>query len=209
VGNGRGGLDSGVGRIGIPSFLKDVGGTGLTTELAIANLVPKPGFTDFLIYIYDQNGLVQAMCEKLHEKQVEYLDVGANLAFLPEGFKGSAVISAVYWDHRVFDAQGRYLRNLVGLAAVKIERSGTRLGTDIPGDESSASEGFPILGRFAFAGPVVGCPGVPGGPSVPPGPAPWPTATTAPYPTGAPPHPTSVPPPYPSPTSGPPPPPLP
>jgi hypothetical protein len=197
VGSGWGGLWSGVGRIGIPSFMKDVGGSGLTTELAIANLVPKPGFTDFVIYVYDQNGLVSSVCEKLNERQVEYLDVGANLAFLPDGFKGSAVISAVFWEHDVFDTYGYFLRNLVGLAAVKIERTGTTMGADVPGDESAASEGFPILGDFAFAGPNANCPGVPSG--APPGtypgqptptpavyptslPGPWPTATTMPPP---------------------------
>ncbi|MFQ5460467.1 MAG: SdrD B-like domain-containing protein, partial [Anaerolineae bacterium] len=63
LGLGRGGLESGVGRIGIPSFFKDRGATGLTTELAVANVVPKAGATDFAILIYDQNGLVQSLCE--------------------------------------------------------------------------------------------------------------------------------------------------
>jgi hypothetical protein len=207
LGAGRGGLYSGVGLIGIPSFMKDVGSSGLTTELSIANVVPKPGFTDFVIYIYDQNGLIQNMCEKLHEKQVEYIDVGANLSFLPDGFKGSAVISAVFWEHDVFDPVGRFQRNLVGLAAIKIERTGTTLGTDIPGDESSANEGFPIMGRFGFAGPVASCPGVPGGSTSPPGPGPGPGP--APWPTATPLYPTALPPPYPTATLGPPPPPVP
>ncbi len=105
IGSGWGGLYSGVGVIGIPSLMKDVEGTGLTTELSIANLVPKPGFTDFVLYIYDQNGLVDSFCEKLNEKQVEYIDLASQVAFLPEGFKGSAVISAVFWEHDVFDDQ--------------------------------------------------------------------------------------------------------
>jgi hypothetical protein len=58
LGSGPGGLYSGVGRIGIPSFLKDRGGTGVTSEVAIANVVPKPGLTNFAIYIYDQTGLI-------------------------------------------------------------------------------------------------------------------------------------------------------
>jgi hypothetical protein len=201
VGSGWGGLYSGVGRIGIPSFMKDVGGSGLTTELAIANLVPKPGFTDFAIYIYDQNGLVQNMCEKLNERQVEYLDVDANLAFLPGGFKGSAVISAVFWEHDVFGSGGEFLRNLVGLAAVKIERTGTVQGSDVPGDESSASEGFPIIGAFDFAGPPASCPGVPtpGGPGPLPGPTatPYPTARPGPFATATIPIPPPPPPPAP------------
>jgi hypothetical protein len=198
IGSGWGGLYSGVGVIGIPSLMKDVRGSGLTTELAIANLVPKPGFTDFIIYIYDQNGLVDSLCQKLDAKQVEYIDLASQMAFLPEGFKGSAVISAVFWEHDVFDDYGRFLRNLVGLAAVKLERTGTVMGADVPGDESAASEGVPVIGPFAFAGPRISCPGVPAG--VPccqpgrPGPAPGPRPTVG-YPTATP-RSTSLPPPF-------------
>ncbi|MCE7938086.1 hypothetical protein DCC79_04165 [bacterium] len=184
IGSGWGGLYSGVGRIGIPSFMKDVDRTGLTSEVAIANLVAKPGFTDFVIYIYDQNGLVTSMCEKLHDRQVEYLDAGNNMAFLPSGFKGSAVISAVYWSHEVFDPGGGFLRNLVGLAAVKVERSGGLLGTEVPGDESAANQGVPIIGPFGFSGPPARCPGVPSHVPCcepPPGPGrPWPRPTDLP-----------------------------
>ncbi|MCB0215426.1 MAG: hypothetical protein KDH92_02240, partial [Chloroflexi bacterium] len=183
VGSGWGGLYAGVGRIGVPSLMKDVGGLGLTTELSIQNVVAKPGFTDFIVYIYDQNGLVDSFCEKLHSQQVEYIDVSQSLAFLPQGFKGSAVISAVFWEHEVFSGQGQFLRNLVGLASVTLERSSTLLGADVPGDESSAQQGVPIIGPFAYSGPIPSCPGVPrrvpccqppgaGGP--PPGPPPGP-----------------------------------
>ncbi len=196
VGSGWGGLYSGVGRIGVPSLMKDVGGLGLTTELSIQNLVAKPGFTDFIVYIYDQNGLIDSFCQKLHSQQVEYIDVARNLAFLPEGFKGSGVISAVYWEHHVFAPQGQFLRNLVGLASVTLERTGTLFGADVPGDESSAQQGIPIIGPFAYSGPVPNCPGVPrhvpccpppGGPGQPPpptqgAPPPVPTPPSPPMP---------------------------
>jgi hypothetical protein len=174
----KGGLCSGVGLIGIPSFMNNMGGggeTGLTTELAIANLVPKPGFTDFAMYIYDQNGLLDFVCEKLNEKQVEYINV-ADWNYINEGFKGSAVISAVFWEHPVLEqgslGQAKYVRNLVGLAAVKVERFNWPLvpspdpAFDAPGDQSSASEGFPVIGagvagEFDFEGPQApACPGV-------------------------------------------------
>jgi len=206
VGSGWGGLYSGVGRVAIPSLMKDVGGIGLTTEIAIANLVAKPGFTDFVIYLYDQNGLVDGVCQKLHQQQVEYLDFGNNMAFLPTGFKGSAVISAVFWEHDVFDERGAFLRNLVGLAAVKLERTGALFGADTPGDESAASQGIPIIGPFTFSGPIPNCPGVPRRvpccqPPGAPG-QPWPTNAPAP------PLPTPTPwSPFPTPTGGPPPPP--
>jgi hypothetical protein len=190
LGAGRGGLESGVGRIGIPSFFKDRPGTGLTTELAIANVVPKAGFTDFVVYVYDQNGLITDFCQKLNAASTEYIDVDAHMGMLPVGFKGSAVISAVYWSHHVFDSAGGFERNLVGLAAAKVERSGTVLGVDAPGDESAAMEGYPILGGFAFAGPPASCPGIPGGGQGGSGPRPLPTS-------GAPP--TALPPPAPPP----------
>jgi len=195
LGSGNGGLESGVGRIGIPSFFKDRGATGLTTELAIANLVPKAGSTDFVVYIYDQNGLVQSLCEKLGAGHVEYIDLAADLGFLPLGFKGSAVISAVAWDHFVFDGNGEPVRSLVGLAAAKIERSGTVNGIDVPGDESAAIEGFPMLGPFTFLGPPTGCPGLPGpAPCCPAGGSPGVTATPDARPTLAPATPTGGPP---------------
>ncbi|MFQ5859615.1 MAG: hypothetical protein ACE5LU_28795, partial [Anaerolineae bacterium] len=179
IGSGDGGLESGVGLLGIPSFLNNMSGggeTGLTTELAIANLVPKPGFTDFAIYIYDQNGLLDFVCEKLNEKQVEYINVADDWNYINDGFKGSAVISAVFWEHPVLAASGSettFVRNLVGLAAVKVERfnwpqvPSTDPADDAPGDQASASEGFPIAGpfntkaKFDFEGPQApGCPGV-------------------------------------------------
>jgi hypothetical protein len=142
-----------VGVIGVPSFLKDRQGTGVTTELAIQNVVPKPGFTDFALFIFDQNGLLDYICEKLTEKQVEYINL-ANWGYINPGFKGSAVISAVFWEHDVFDPRGRFQNNVLGLAAVTVERSGTLQGEDIPGDEAAGSEGFPILdGSFRPGGP--------------------------------------------------------
>ncbi len=168
IGFSGGGLDTGIGLIAIPSLLRDLKHTGMTSEIAIANVVPKPGFTDFAIFLYDQNGLIDYICQKLNEKQVEYIDL-QTWGYLDEGFKGSAIISAVFWEHDVFDSTGFFLRNLVGLGAVAVERKGTRLGEDIPGDESAGSRGIPfrrqdIEGReldFCFMGFLPTCPGLP------------------------------------------------
>jgi len=167
VGYSTGGLDSGVGLIAIPSFLKDLDGKGVTTEIAITNLVPKPGFTDFAIYIYDQNGLLDYVCQKLHSRQTEYIDL-QTWGYVPHGFKGSAIISATFWEHDVFGEPptGEFLRNLVGLGAVLVERTGTRLGEDIPGDEAAGARGIPFrndarLGFCLLGGAVPRCPGQP------------------------------------------------
>ncbi len=169
VGANAGGLESGVGLIAVPSLLKDLEQQGITSELAIQNVVPKPGFTDFAIYIFDQNGLLDYVCQKLHDRQVEYIDM-RTWGYVGPGFKGSAIVSATFWEHEVFDNGGFFLRNLVGLAAVTVERTGTRQGDDIPGDESAASRGIPFSPRgidepfaYCFAGPAVAfCPGQPG-----------------------------------------------
>ena len=143
IGFGGGSLDSGVGLIAIPSLLKDLDGSGLTSELAIANVVPKPGFTDLAIYIFDQNGMLDYICQKLSAKQVEYIDL-QTWGYVNPGFKGSAIISAQFWEHDVFDDTGFFLRNLVGLGAVAVERNGTRLGEDAPGDEAAGARGIPF-----------------------------------------------------------------
>ncbi len=169
TGAGLGGTASGVGLIGIPSLLQRGNSLGIVTELAIQNIVPKPGFTDFVIYIYDQNGLLDYVCEKLNEKQVEYIDL-STWGVINPGFKGSAVISAVYWEHDVFGGSGQFLRNLVGLAAVKVERVVPTANMPMAGDVASGSEGFPIppinagSARFDFEGFPVVCPGVPTAP---------------------------------------------
>ncbi|MFN8424604.1 MAG: hypothetical protein U0470_14910, partial [Anaerolineae bacterium] len=170
IGYAGGGLDSGVGLIAIPSVLKDLESSGMTTEIAIANVVPKPGFTDLIIYLYDQNGLLDYVCQKLNEKQVEYLDL-QRWGYLKDGFKGSAVISAYFWEHDVFDDTGTFIRNLVGLGAVSVDRKGGPLGADLPGDESAGDRGIPFaqtfdedgkpVFEFCFLGPAPLCPGFP------------------------------------------------
>ena len=172
IASGTGGnFEAGVGLIALPSLLRDVDQLGLTSEVAIANVVPKPGFTDFAVFIYDQNGLLDYFCQKLSEKQVEYLDL-ATWGYVNPGFKGSAIISATFWEHDVFDDQGFFLRNLVGLGAVAIERKGRRgYEADIPGDEAAGSRGIPFAStfdedgepifEFCFMGYAPLCPGLP------------------------------------------------
>jgi uncharacterized repeat protein (TIGR01451 family) len=146
----------GVRRIAIPSLTNRAG--GYTTELAIQNVVANPGFTDFALYFYDQNGLIDYVCEKLNQKQVEYVAINT-WGFIAPHFEGSAVISATRWTHAGNNPTGRS----VGLAAVAVERVGTVLSQDIPGDESSGVQGFPIHRPFRFlrAFEPPACPGQP------------------------------------------------
>jgi hypothetical protein len=174
LGHGAGGEESGVALLAIPSLIKDLQSAGVTTEIAIANLVPKPGFTDFAIHIYDQNGYIDFVCEKLGDKQVEYVDL-ATWGYINNGFKGSAIISATFWEHDVFSTSGDFLRNVVGLGAVTVERSGTTLLQNIPGDQAAGSAAFPIHNDFEFSflrDPI--CPGLEGAQPMPEPPTPEP-----------------------------------
>jgi len=143
----------GVRRIGLPLVDRESQGRS-TTEIAIQNVVPVPGFTDFAIYFYDQNGLIDHVCEKLNEKQVEYVDI-AQWGFIASRFHGSAVIAATDWNHQVGG------QNVVGLAAVLVERSGATLGSDAPGDESAGVQGIPLHRPFKFLRDLPACPGQP------------------------------------------------
>ncbi len=160
AGSGQGGLSSGVGLIGVPSLLQRGNSLGLETNLAIENIVPYPGFTNFVIFIYDQNGLIDYVCEQLSQQSVEYIDF-STWGIINPGFQGSAVISATYWQHTIFAPNGAPLRNVVGLGAVKIERVIPGGSVLIAGDVASASEGFPMPPGFDFGGFPVQCPGVP------------------------------------------------
>jgi hypothetical protein len=143
---GRGDGTDGSAVLALPLLAKD--NRGINSEVAITNLVAKPGFTDFVIYLYDQNGLLDHVCEKLSEQQVEYIDL-SQWGFIAPRWLGSAVISASFWEHDVFDDQGGFVRNVVGLGAVAVERvGGTQAGGDIPGDESKAYEAFPVFDFF-------------------------------------------------------------
>jgi len=159
LGSNKGGTASGSAVFAIPLIAKAY--DGVTSEVAITNVVPKPGFTDFAIYLYDQNGRIDVICQKLNEKAVEYVDVNT-WGWIPNRYMGSMVVSAVFWEHEVWDAQGGFVRNLVGLGGVAVERvGGTLAGGDVPGDESKAFEAFPIFDHFDPE-QAPDCPGVGG-----------------------------------------------
>jgi|GEM_PF-1655716 len=160
LGSGTGGTASGAAVLALPLIAKY--NRGIKSEFAVTNLVPKPGFTDFVIFIYDQNGLIDQICQKITEKQVDYVDLDG-YGNINRGFLGSAVISAVFWEHDVFDARGNFERNVVGLGATAIERIGSTSGaTDAPGDESKGYEAFPVFDFFAPED-ALSCPGMPEG----------------------------------------------
>jgi hypothetical protein len=111
-------------------------GGALRTRIAIANLVPVDGSTDFVMLFVDSNGLVDHVCSSLTESQVEYYDM-ASLSSLTPDFAGGVVISATTWNHERSLADGS-TENRVGLGAVTVREL---VGSG--GDDSS--ETFPGL----------------------------------------------------------------
>ena len=141
-----------IGRLALPTVSES---DTSTTEIAIQDLVPQAGLTNAAIFLYDQNGLLDILCETLNSQQVEYIDL-ATWGYIQPGFRGSAVISATAWDHPAFDPAGQLRVNPVGLAGVIIQRSPTirnpkseiRNWQDTPGDPSAGSIAFPITIPF-------------------------------------------------------------
>ncbi|MFQ5855256.1 MAG: hypothetical protein ACE5LU_06400 [Anaerolineae bacterium] len=115
----------GIGAVGIPLLLQNR--RGITSQVAIQNLNPNPGSTTFRLSIHSPNGLIDGFCFTLGRGQIIYFDL-ADIRILNPGFRGSAVITVTSSSQRGAPAIG----------AVMVER-----GT-WPGDQSKATEGFPI-----------------------------------------------------------------
>ncbi len=144
AGGGEGGAASGSPVVVVPGLVKHLDEEySVTSELAITNHVPVAGWTDLAVLLFDQNALVDVFCRRLGAGQTNYVDV-QTFGLIPGSFHASALVSATYWEHPVpADAAGP-ARQLVGLGAVVVRRSGTRLGEDIPGDELAGEAGISL-----------------------------------------------------------------
>jgi hypothetical protein len=182
LGSGEGDLTSGVGLLALPEIQKGASDSAASHRIGIANLAHRPGFTDFVMYIHDDTQLVDCVCQKLNEAQSEYIDLN-RWGYVNPGFRGSSFISASFWEHDVFDFEGKWLRNTVGLAAVADEWSRTPAEGR---DAASAIVAVPIyVHNGVTAGPdrpALTCASNPGRPMPPPL-TPVPTASPTPRPT--------------------------
>lgn len=133
---------------------------------AVANLAQAPGYTDFTLYIYDVNGLLDFTCNKLAQQGLEYVDL-STWGYVNPGFTGSAVISAGYWEHLAYDDQGRLTGNRAHLAAWQLRHSpdddpGRWQGAKAQAMEgvaaASASEWLGLLPHCPRSGPVIRVP---------------------------------------------------
>ncbi len=85
--------------LAVPSLLRSSSTDALApSRLSVHNDVSQPGFTDFVMYIYDHNGLLDFVCQKLDPQGTEFIDL-RTWGYVNAGFRGSMVISAVYWEH--------------------------------------------------------------------------------------------------------------
>lgn len=142
-----------------------------TSSIAIVNHVDKPGFTDLVVLFFDRNGLLDLQCQKLNERQTEYIDL-ASWGFINPGFKGSVLISAVFWEHDVFTPDGTFVGNILDLGAAAGTVSSDGLGRAWTGAVPLSPDGPTFAGDGEMAEVRLFCGGGPGGR---PGPQPQPT----------------------------------
>lgn len=118
--------EPGDGLFGVPLLVRGAEGEP-SSRLAIQNRARLPGFTDFVVYIFDSHGLVDYLCLKLNALEMEYIDFSTS-PYLSPGFKGSALISAVYWEHEALDERGDFVSNVVSLGVVALDVPKESLG---------------------------------------------------------------------------------
>lgn len=107
----------GSGLLALPDLYRaSVDASGASTLLTIHNNVSQSGFTDYVMMLYDQNGLLDFVCEKLYQRESSFIDLDT-WGYTTRGFRGSAVVSALYWEHDRDAAGGQAASNLVGLSA--------------------------------------------------------------------------------------------
>jgi hypothetical protein len=136
---------TGSGLLAVPVVNGKAGPGGVRSEIAVANVVRQPGFTNVMAFLYDRNGRVAASCRRLHELEVARLGFG-EWGYVDPSFVGSAVISAAAWSHPLLDGAGEVVANPVGLAAVIARVGVAPAGSDtgVGGDGVGATSGLPI-----------------------------------------------------------------
>jgi len=113
----------GSGLVALPDLSRaSVDASGASTLLTIHNDVSAPGFTDYVVMLYDQNGLLDFFCEKLYQRESSFIDLDT-WGYTTRGFRGSAVVSALFWEHDRGPTGGQAASNPVGLSAT-LQRGG-------------------------------------------------------------------------------------
>ena len=144
----RGKDDASVRRIAVPRLKSRWGDDRSSSLLSISNASPRPGFTDFGVYLYDENSFVAIICGTAATGQSVSYDL-RSWGFLSRGFRGAAVISANYWEHYVPDGPSepnREAQLALGphLSALVFERPFLEQGIAATSDRASAFPGRPF-----------------------------------------------------------------
>lgn len=144
-------LPQGVALLAIPNLVARSDIPDVTSRLALANHVAEPGRTRLAVFLFDANGLLEGRCLTLEAQEVAYIDL-IGWGQVAPSFRGSAVVSALAWEHPVW-LDGRLLGDRVGLAAVAVQEAGFAAEDRAEGDAYGATAGLPF--RPAGPGPAI------------------------------------------------------
>jgi len=142
--------------VGLPAIDRDsasVTGASRASRILVHNAAEATGFTDVALYLHDQNGFLDMTCQHLTDRRTAVIDLQA-WGFIAQGFRGSALVSASFWEHDVFSPEGDFLRNVVALQAA-VEEPSPRFGD--PDLRPGLPGGAPEAG-FAAAADLPVCP---------------------------------------------------
>jgi hypothetical protein len=139
---GGAGSGGGAAVLAWPSAVRDLNWWGLTSELAVTNVVAEPGHTDVAVLLYDQNALLNVLCRRLEAGATASIDLQQTPSVI-EGFLGSALVSAAAWTHQ--SAPPAAPRPLVGLSGLLVTRRYPVPGEDILGDTIGATVARPLM----------------------------------------------------------------
>ncbi|MFN2251866.1 MAG: hypothetical protein ACK2UL_08110, partial [Anaerolineae bacterium] len=130
----------GAGVVAVPHVGKDLDRSGFAGELAVTDLAGDRGWTDVAVLLVDQNALVDTLCRRVGAGATEYIDLEA-IGVLDPGFRGSALVSASYWEHLPAGAPPTPERGRVAIGAASVWRARSVVGRDVPGDEMAIALG--------------------------------------------------------------------
>jgi hypothetical protein len=86
------------GPIAVPRLQRGLTRDEPASVLTLAALGPGRGEVAFGVYLYDQNGLLDLLCQRLGPRELRSIDLD-RLVTVPPGFSGSAVVSPSVWRH--------------------------------------------------------------------------------------------------------------
>ena len=116
--------------LALPSSLDDLHNSGIAHAIGVARAGPNGGRWDYVVQLYDRNGLVRRLCRTVDDGVTDIVVLDA-VPGVPDGLKASAVVGLTGWGGD--GAPG-------DLIATALWTKGTAFGADVPGDEWAAVE---------------------------------------------------------------------